>query len=307
MKLIITIDTESDIQEHSSDTVSLKNLDSLPRFQKLCEKYNFKGTYLVTYEVIAENRIAQMLKGWQDEGKVEIAAHLHPWTTPPSAPSDKEFSFPCRLSDEELRAKFMALHNKITEMSGRRPTSYRAGRWGFDERQAKILAEYGYIADCSITPKIDWQNMGGPDFRRESLFPRKLTSGIWEVPMTILFTGFFKKENGLFARLFSRIPDGLVKKIVNRIFFRQKWLRVFPNSVKEDWPRILESAKVNNLPYIMFMIHSNELHLASSKDTRTEDMLEHTYKQLEEIFSFFYGKDIEGVTLSDYAHMNTII
>jgi hypothetical protein len=301
MKFIITVDTESDIQKNSFDVLSLKNLDSLSRFQALCEKYAFKPTYLVTYEVGSDDKTAELLKNWQDSGKAEIGTHLHPWTTPPSALSDREFSFPHELSDEELRTKFKTIHNKITEMSGRSPTSYRAGRWGFDARQAEILSEFGYIADCSITPKVDWRNMGGPDFRREYVFPHKLASGILEVPMTILFTGFFKKEDSLLARLFSRMPGGLIKKVFNRIFFRQKWFRVFPNSAKEDWSGILESAKVNNLPYVMFMIHSNELHLGTSKDTRTEKMIEHTYKQLEEIFSLFHDQGAEGLTLSDYA------
>lgn len=306
MKFIITTDTESDIQGNNSDLVLLKNLDSLPRFQNLCEKYNLKTTYLVTSEVIADSRVVKMLKNWQNEGKAEIGMHFHPWTTPPRTTSDNHQSFPTELSYEELRAKFATLHHKITETLGRRPTSYRAGRWGFDERQAEILAEFGYVADCSITPKIDWRRMGGPDFRQESVFPHKLASGILEVPMTILSTGFFKKEGGLPRYLFSRMPDGLVKKIVNRILFRQKWLRIFPNSTREDWSRVFESAEVNNLPYIMFMIHSNELHLATSKDTRTKEMLEHTYKQLEEMFSYFCTQSVEGVTLSDYARMNTI-
>ncbi len=39
--------------------------------------------------------------------------------------------------------------------------SHRAGRWAFDERYARLLVEYGYQVDCSVTPRVNWKTAKG--------------------------------------------------------------------------------------------------------------------------------------------------
>ena len=48
---IISIDTESDNAWEKSNEIKMDNFLELPRFQKLCESYGFKPTYLVNYEM----------------------------------------------------------------------------------------------------------------------------------------------------------------------------------------------------------------------------------------------------------------
>src|SRR3990167_291254 len=139
MDFIITVDTESDIQKSGKDPVLLRNLSALPRFQSMCEKYGIIPTYLITYEVATDKEATNNLKNWQDSGRAEIGAHLHPWTTPPIGDEDEKLRFPDALSDQELESKFKNLHDSIVKSIGRNPTSYRAGRWGFDNRQVELL------------------------------------------------------------------------------------------------------------------------------------------------------------------------
>lgn len=301
MNFIITIDTESDIQKSGKESVSLNNLSALPRFQTLCDKYGIIPTYLITYEVATHEETLKNMKNWQDSGRAEIGAHLHPWTTPPFSLKDKELRFPHSLPDKELTDKFNNLHESITKAVGQNPTSYRAGRWGFDDRQAELLKKHGYVADCSVTPKIDWRSMGGPDFRNAPVYPSHFKNGLLEVPMTILFTGFIKGERNLFSKFFSRMPDSFLKKVFNKLFFRQKWFRVFPNSKKEDWQKLYRTAKVLKLPVMLFMFHSNDLGAGTGQFTKTEADVEHIFRQFEELFSFIKEIKAESVTLSDFS------
>ncbi|MGH7175325.1 MAG: hypothetical protein ACREGR_03135 [Minisyncoccia bacterium] len=280
MNLIVTVDVEADNQWEPKDLVTIENVFALPRFQALCEKYAVVPTYFTTYEVASDARAAAMLKGWQDAGKAEVGAHLHPWTTPPYAAGEKGQSFPSELSDDSLRQKFVALTDVIEKNIGRRPTSYRAGRWGFDMRQAALLAEFGYRADSSITPSLSWRKTpglqggpGGPDFSRESAAPRMLNETVLEVPMTVLPPGFLR---------------------------RPRWLRIFANTTRSQLVSVIRMAKKKGLPAV-FMIHSSELVPAGSPYVKDAAALEAVYAQLEELFIFCEQEEISGISLTEFA------
>jgi hypothetical protein len=281
MKIIITVDTETDDQWRPGAGATIDNIFALPRFQALCEKYGMVPTYLTTYDVASDARAAAQLKAWQDAGKAEIGAHLHPWVSAPFFPGEAGQPFPSELSDESLRAKLAALTDVIALSIGRRPTSYRAGRWGFDMRQAALLAEFGYEADTSITPSISWAETkgleggpGGPDFSNESAAPRRLNERVLEVPMTIL-------------------PAGLLH--------RTRWLRIFQNTTLSRLASVVRAAERRKLPAAVFMIHSSELVAGGSPYVPDDAALEHVYARLEEFFRWCNAQKIEGISLTDFA------
>jgi len=312
MKFIITVDTEADSQWDKKESITLKNIFFLPRFQSLCEKYDFKPTYLLSYEVAADNDSIKILKPWIDSGVAEMGAHLHPWTTPPLDKDIilglKNHRFPCELSDQELKNKLFNLTKIIENNFGKRPISFRAGRWGINERVIKELDNLKYQVDCSVTPKINWRNTvgdpeksGGPDFRFCPSMPYYWNNtDILEIPMTILFTGLYRKDNSKFVRHFLKLPDSFLKKILNRLFFRQKWLRIFDNSNLSDFERLHKSAIKNNLPVLEFMIHSSELMPGGSIYYKDEKSIERLYDKLEEMLKYFKSNNLEGATLDQF-------
>ncbi|RJQ35639.1 deacetylase [Candidatus Parcubacteria bacterium] len=320
MKLIITVDTERDNEWKRPDSTSLENIKFLQRFQDLCQKYGFKPTYLLTYEVASDPQSVKILKAYQEKLQAEIGAHLHPWTSPPFEQErsweDKVHRFPHELSDKELRDKMAVLTQTIIDNFGIRPKSFRAGRWGFDARVARELIRQNYIVDCSVTPKISWQKtkgdpqgQGGPDyrfFRAQPYFvsPQDINevghSALLEVPMTILFTGLFKKENNFLHNIILRWPESFVKKVVNRLFFRLKWLRIFPNSKPSDFKRIYKAAKKNSLPVLEFMIHSSELMPGGSPYAKDEEQVDKIYHNLEAMLAYFKKQGVKGTTLSEF-------
>lgn len=322
LKFIITVDTEADNQwKKKGKKPTLENIFYLPRFQKLCQNYGFPPTYLVTYEVAADKAAVEMLSRWQAAGQAEVGAHLHPWTNPPFSDyqlkNPKDQAFPSELADKELRDKLKSLTEIITANFGQRPSSYRAGRFGFDERTARYLLELGFLVDCSVTPKISWSKTiglsggpGGPDFRPARVQPYFLSlnnvcefsnSGLLELPITIIYTGRLIKENSCLAKVFNSWPDNMIKLILNKLLFKKIWLRIFQSSKTSDWLRLYQSAVRNNLPVIEFMIHSSELMPGSSPYAKTEKEVDFIYYQLETMFKLFKSQGVGGVTLSAFA------
>ena len=281
MKLIITVDTEADNQWKDEANISLTNIRALPRFQVICERFSVRPTYFTTYEVITDSESCAMLKEWHTRKVAEVGAHLHPWTTPPFSEKERGKAFPSELSNESLRMKLLTLTSSIREGIGNRPTSYRSGRWGFDERQAFLLKELGYVGDFSITPGISWKKSqgleggtGAPDFTSEPIAPHRLASGIVEVPMTI-------------------VPSGL--------FGRLRWLRIFPNTTRARLAGVLEAILRKQLPVAVFMIHSSELSSGTSPYVKTDKELEQVYELLIDLFELAKEKGFESATATEFA------
>ncbi len=309
MKFIITVDTEADNQWKKDEKVILRNIKNLPRFQNLCEKYNFKPTYLVTYEVADDVDSSILLKKWVADGKVEVGAHLHPWTTPPFFSYENgKHMFPSDLPDADFQSKLELLTFKIKDTICM-PTSYRAGRWGFKESHATYLIDNGYIVDSSVTPKISWNSvapdtlggMHGPDFKSESLYPHYISSGLLEIPMTIVYTGLLNSESSFFVKKFTLLGESFIKKVLHKLFFKKKWLRIFPETQESDWNSIYKSAEKNTVPVLQFMIHSSELTAGCSPYVKSDRDLEKVYRNLESLFAYLQHKGVESVTLSQFA------
>jgi hypothetical protein len=318
MKLIVTVDVEADNQWLEEPIATIENVFALPRFHDLAKKYQFKPSYLLTYEVASDPRAVALFRLWRDKGEAEIGAHLHPWTTPPIGQPDSFKRFPSELSDDELREKFANLTRVIEKNFGRPPRSYRAGRFGLDGRQISLLREFGYVADCSVTPKVSWDKPkldrpgeNGPDWRGAPVgpyfpsednpaFPADQRNGILELPMTILATGFAARE-GRLNRFLLKLPGDIFSRVIRKLFYRMKWLRVFPETTADDWPALYRAAVINNLPVIEFMIHSSELSAGMSPYAKTEAAVEKIYRNLESLFEFLKSKAVSGATLSEAA------
>ena len=293
MKFIITVDTEADNQWHSDGKLTLENIKAIPKFQALCERCNYAPTYFVTYEVADSDEAMSILLPLERSGRAEIGAHLHPWTTPPYVDEAQEkrlMHFPSELSDTSLRAKFTTLHERLAARLGYAPTSFRAGRWGIDERVEALLREYRYEADCSVTPYVNWRRTvrGGelrrlPNFRNAFPLPSHLGDGLVELPMTILPRGW--------ETLSTWGAD-----MLGRGSLAITWCRIFPETTIHELIDVYHSAKQRGLPYLEFMIHSSELILGGSPYTKTNEALEHLYTTLEEYFDFLASMGVSGIS-----------
>jgi hypothetical protein len=319
MDLIITIDTEADNQWRRGDTITIENISYIPRFQNLCDRYNFKPTYLCTYEVITSQEFDKILKPYHEISGAEIGAHLHPWTNPPfenSDTNDHSNPYPSELPIELFHQKMEMLTNSIDSKLGLKPSSYRAGRWGFCASHIPILLSLGYKVDCSVTPLVSWEDTpgrqtGGPDFRNAPVEPYFLdfedtclsgTSQLLEVPVTILFTNGLIKNSKYFQKLFLRYRNNFACKILNRLFkLGPQWFRPYPYMTAKSLKDICRIALQQDLPVIEMMFHSSELMPGCSPYNLTSESVERMYDKLEVVFEYLSKEQCKGVTLSEFA------
>jgi hypothetical protein len=99
-------------------------------------------------------------------------------------------SFTGNLPAALQRAKLQILTDAIEAAFGRRPTVYRAGRYGVGKDTARLLVEAGYKVDVSVRALFGYQREGGPVFERVRPAPYWVGDGeLLEVPLSAAFTG----------------------------------------------------------------------------------------------------------------------
>ena len=153
MEFVLTIDTEGDNQWDHGRELRVENIKFVPRFQELCEGYKIRPTYLVTSEVCDDQYARELFSDFLKRNCAEIGAHLHSWTTPPFIDkdgyryNDRHHTFASELDESLLNEKLKTLTLQIGTAFGQRPTSFRSGRYGFNDMVAKALARNSYIVD----------------------------------------------------------------------------------------------------------------------------------------------------------------
>jgi hypothetical protein len=321
MKLIVTIDTEEDDAWSGRGPVTTENVRFLPRFQALCEAHGYRPTWLTTEPVLADPRYAEGLGAAVAAGRAEIGAHLHPWACAPYAAGGGSdpvaHSYPHEIPAGEFRAKMERITALVRERFGIAATSYRAGRWGFAAPQIPVLSELGYLADCSVTPHLDWRRYrglpggaGGPDFRGAPRVPyfldardvrRPGSTGLLELPMTVLCShGPFAGNPGTW-RLLDALDSSPAGRLLRRLRWTPQMFRPWPRTRLGELLRMQDTARALGLPYLMLMFHSSELMPGGSPYYPDEPAVERLYTLLTGLFAELWRDGIAGTTVTEFA------
>src|SRR6266849_5390025 len=129
--LIVSIDTEEDNWQPTRCGITVENIRELPRVQRVFNHLGVRATYFTSYQVATTPWAAALIAEIADSGAAEIGAHLHPWNTPPlDEPLEGRFSMAMNLPLALQVAKIRALTQAVEAACGRRPVSFRTGRWG---------------------------------------------------------------------------------------------------------------------------------------------------------------------------------
>jgi len=318
MKFILTIDTEGDNQWDHGRELTVENIKYVPRFQDLCEKYQIKPTYLVTSEICKDDFARELFSKYIEECKAEIGAHLHAWTTPPFVDqqgytqNDAYHAFATELPINLLSKKIENLTSQIESSFGKRPTSFRSGRYGFNMSVARELIRNSYLVDSSVTPFVSWsahkgapKGIGGPDFIGSSPFPHEyeFSDGrITEIPITILPTKFpINRSKKLAAFYFKNVNHSLALRTIRKIYLENQpvWLRPTPDMSISLLTELLNETNRLRLPFITMMFHSSELMPGCSKYRPDRASVEKLYVLLEEFFILLTNRKINAVTLTE--------
>jgi hypothetical protein len=232
--LLVGIDTEGDDQwsAEGRHRLEVRNAGRLPALQKLFEGFGARPTYVVTYEMATRDESAAILREIAASGRAEIGTHLHPWSSPPFRPEDLQaHTYPHNHPADLLERQLTELTGVIQERLGVRPTTYRAGRNGFDGATLPILERLGYTVDTSVDPLFNERRKRGMLFAGAPLEPyhpdyadvrRPGASPILEVPISAAtLPGLPKAAEAAYASL----PPIPWRGAFKRLGLRPVWLR----------------------------------------------------------------------------------
>ena len=208
--LIVSLDTEEDNWHRSRSGVTAENIGELGRQAKFFDRLGVRPTYFTTYQVAIDPCAAAILREvGQGEGvggaRGEIGAHLHPWNTPPLTEAFVPRNSMTKNLPANLQlAKIQTLTGALEDAFGRRPTSFRAGRYGIGPDTVTALQTCGYAVDSSVSPFVSLEAVDeGPSFVGAPMVPYRLdphdirqhspNGAIAEIPLSYGFSrGPFK-------------------------------------------------------------------------------------------------------------------
>jgi hypothetical protein len=164
--VIVSIDTEEDNWVPTRRGLTVENIRVLPRLNRVLRQLGMRPTYFTNHAVASTPWAAETLRDMRAEGGIEIAAHLHPWNTPPlEAEWQPRDTMLKNLPPSLQHAKLAHLTRVHAEAFDAAPNAFRAGRWGMGPNAMGSLAALGYGIDSSVTPFTDWRSIDdGPDF-----------------------------------------------------------------------------------------------------------------------------------------------
>jgi polysaccharide deacetylase len=307
--ILMGVDTEADDQwsRAGRDRQEVKNAERLPALQALCDEYGVRPTYLVTHEMATRPESAPILKGLARSGRCEIGAHLHPWSSPPFRPEDMAaHTYPHNLPPPLLEKQLIELTDTIQQAIGASPTTYRAGRNGFDGGTLPILERLGYTVDTSVDPLFNERRKGGMVFAGAPVTPyhpsyddvrRPGTSKILEVPITAATDPPLPK---LLEQAYASLPAIPYRGALQRLGIRPVWLRPSYTS-RERMIAFASRLHARGAPCFNIIFHSSELIPGGSPYTPDAASVERFFADLRALLQHLAGLGAVGRTCAEFA------
>ncbi|PSU35570.1 hypothetical protein [Photobacterium lutimaris] len=247
-------------------------------------------------------------------GTIEFATHLHPWVNPPfEEPLDgnqvsNRHSYPGNLSPDLEYQKLKVLTDKIEEVTGSRPVTYLAGRYGIGRNSQEILRSLGYEVDLSISAFSDFSHQQGPDFSQynNALFSK---GGITYLPHTCCRISRFKWLSSWLQKNPSYLNGrDIVSRVVRKVFGIVTY-RLSPEGV--DLNNLICAANHQiemGHEYLILSFHSPSAKLGQTPYVQThEDKLRFDAVTLDFIEWFMHQPDVEVFTPQRLASLKSIV
>jgi peptidoglycan/xylan/chitin deacetylase (PgdA/CDA1 family) len=308
--VLVGIDTEADDQwsARGRQEMGVRNAARLPALQALFEEFGVRPTYVVTWDMATRPESAAVLRALARTGACEIGAHLHPWSSPPFRPEDlAAHTYPHNLPLELLDRQLTELTAVIEQDLGVRPTTYRAGRNGFDGRTLPILERLGYTVDTSVDPLFNERRKGGMRFDGAPLVPyhpdyddvrRRGASKILEVPITSATSPALPK---LLERAYARLRPIPWRGALKRIGLRPVWLRPSYTPLPEMLA-FAERLARDGVPCFNIIFHSSEVLPGGSPYTPDEASVARFLDDLRRLLAHLTGPlRAAGRTYAEFA------
>lgn len=274
LKVAVTVDVEEEglfVGRFPRQAAGVKNVAHLSRVAFISRDFGLPLTLLTTYQVAREPAAVRVLADLQRRFAAEVAAHLHPWNTPPFLPGPEPLRSEA-LPRELLAAKLATLLSTLQEAGFPAPVSFRMGRFDWGAKILSLLPERGLRVDSSMVPLT--QMIGGPDHFLAPPDPFHLADGqgrpfgLLEVPLTLVPL-YPAAARGVY-RLSTRFPGRLGQLLrawfpyvlsagVQPVWFPLPWMRLAAK---------LHAARGGEVLCLFF--HSSELMPGGTPHNKTE-------------------------------------
>jgi peptidoglycan/xylan/chitin deacetylase (PgdA/CDA1 family) len=296
MHLLVGIDTEGDNQWSAAARANqtFENIYALPRLHALFARHGVQPTYVITHPVASDARSADLLSRLLEGGDCEVGAHHHAWETPPFSPADvQRHPYASTLPRAQFAAQLESLTSAIVGATGRRPVSYRSGRFGFSADHVAELERARYLVESSVAPLFYETHKGGPDFVEAPLTPYFLaydsavspgSSSVLEVPVS---AGLNRRLPAVLQHAYARAPRNYTTRRVLRALgiARMRWLRPSYSSL-DDMCGLARELVRREVPVLNLLFHSSEAIVGGSPYNRTQGELDAFCDRLERFLAF---------------------
>ena len=293
MHLLVGIDTEGDNQWDAAARANqrFENIYALPRLHALFARHGVRPTYVITHPVATDPRSAEVLGTLLAGGDCEIGAHHHAWETPPCTAEDiRRHAYASTLPREQFERQLESLTDAITAAVGRRPVSYRSGRFGFSADHVAALERLGYQIESSVAPLFYESHKGGPDFVEAPLTPyflaydsatRPGSSQVLEVPVSAALNRRLPRS---LQYAYARAPRPYTTKRILRAMrlLRLRWLRPSYSSL-DDMIALARDLAARKEPVLNLLFHSSEAIVGGSPYNTTQAELDAFCDRLERV------------------------
>lgn len=317
--LLVTIDTEEEFDwsvSPSSNQRSVQHAAHLPRLQQLFEETGVRPTYVVDEPIAMTPLSRDVLREFLNRDACEIGAHCHPWVNQPLEEDiTPRNSYLCNLPLDLQQRKITRLTEAIETAFGRRPTSFKAGRYGLDFAVVPHLRSLGYTVDTSVLAYMDMSEDEGPDFGHfgnepfwiePPLVPANGENGsaLLEIPCTV---GFSRRPFGAWSKVHRTLSQPAIRPLrCVGVLWHSRILRkvvITPEGNEtSDLVRMIDVLARNPDAVVNVTLHSPSIdpghtpYVRTQADlnqflTRLRTILEHAQRQLSP----------KCLTLSEYA------
>jgi hypothetical protein len=295
-ELVVVIDTEEEFDwgaPYLRSNTHVTAMRHIGRVQTIFDRFGITPVYVIDYPVAAQPEGYEALLEIHRAGRCEIGGHLHPWVNPPHDESlSVRNSFMMNLPAPLQRQKLQALSDQIGEVFGRRPTTFKAGRYGLGTDTIGLLEEIGYDVDVSVCPQFDFSASDGPSFTMFDSRPFFLTPRLFEIPCTADYTGWAGPLRPALHRLASRDALAPLRAVgvlarlgaVNRIMLSPEG-----NSF-EDMRSLTEALYARGQRTFLLSFHSPSVDTGHTPYVHTHADLEAFLGTIERYCEYFFGQ-----------------
>ena len=302
-RFMLVVDTEEEFDwdaPFNRDSRDVTVTAGMQRAQNYFAAAGVKPLYVTDYPVIDDPRAGAMLAQWVADGLADVGAHCHPWVNPPHVEDVcVANSFAGNLPEAWERHKIEALRDRITQVVGRAPVAFRAGRYGIGPNSGLILHNLGFRVDTSVRSRFDYSAQHGPDFSGMPLRPYRAgpDKALLELPLSTAWVGGLRRLGDTLLPVIE--GKGLGAGMLARSDLLQR-IPLTPEGVSiAEAIAAIDRLLADGLDLLMFSFHSPTVEPGHTPYVRTARDLDDFYRWWDAILAHLAKRGVTPAGLDE--------